>query len=488
MKRSLVMLLLLLLPLMAANAESAENVLHAAFPDSLILSADEWGDTAAYAVKTDEQMMLVMLERHDELWQVAFTNPHAFLQDEGVPSLLLDTDSALYWKIGWMTFSSFRDASGVWGPVCQSIQWPAGGDVTIIENVLTWNGQTRELLRVTRYLDENENLVYPESAQRIPAPWLEDCIRLADFDVSRYPVFEYEEYDGQWPEIGFIRDAAAYLMPDWTCISGSYTRDECFRFLMERRDGRRIFVGVTADLDMTISTPLPAGTYFGVENFTNWLGHDQDSFYLELNEDGKTWGLKEVMSRRTVSEDLTLSPTHIYNSHTRIVIGTHPWSDVTRIDWSTLPVSIMAAYQKTDSSRWVIVRNPDPADRLHLRTFADRSSASKGKYYTGTPAQVLSVKGDWVNVNIAGQSGWMMKKYLEFGDHLITTAEHMPEFDFRTGSGTLYALAARGARTTELLDTHGWCVAGILGEEWYHIWNPQRNEYGFVLQKDVKLR
>lgn len=486
MKRFCLLLIAVLLPLWSAHADPAEDAVLALFPDAQILTSDTWGNSAAVVGRQDGLLTLYMVENSGIGWNVRFANPSALMQDVAAPALVMDSDNALFWSYGSMAFSCFRDAEGTWGPVNQIMHGYPGGDGSYLETSLSWQPDMREIVRTDSYRDANENLLW-EWTQRIPAPWLADCIRLAEFDVTRYPAFEYEEYDGQWPDDGFIREAAAYLIPDWTLCGGSYTSDECFRFLMEREDGQRVFVGVTRQLDMTVSTTLPAGAYFGVENFTNWLGCGSDSFALRLNPDGRTWGLAEVMSWREGSEDLSLSPTHIYSNQTRIIIGEHPWSDVTTIDWNTLPVSAMAACQQTDSRCWAIVRNPDPADRLHLRTTASRDSASKGKYYTGTPTSVLSIRGDWVEVNIAGRSGWMMKKYLEFGDHLITTAEYMPEFVFKDDVGTLYVLADRGARTKELYDAYGWRVIGLIANEWVHVWHPQQNEYGFVLQEDVVL-
>lgn len=490
------LLTLALLPLCVAYADSAEDALLSARPGARILTSVACNGTAVSVARVNGRLTLFVQEKQGEQWEVVLSNPNALLQDEAVadllpyidssiPTLLLDSVS-ICWAYGDITFSSFRRDDGTWGPVNQVTQGSPGGDGSYLTTALTWQADAQELNRNDAYYDADGNFCWT-SIQHVPAPWLTDCIQLADFDVSRYPVFIYEEYDGQWPDDPFIREAAAYLMPDWTLRGGSYTSDECFRFLMERNDGRCVFVGVTRDLTITVSAPMPDGTYFGVENFTNWFGCGSDSFFLSLNPDGKTWGLAEVMSWRESSEDLTLTPTHIYHSDTCIVIGAHPWSDVTTINWATLPTHTTAAYQQTDSSRWVIVRNPDPADRLHLRSYANRSSDSKGKYYTGTPAKVLGVYGDWVEVNIAGRSGYMMKKYLEFGDHLITTAEYMPEFRFKDDEGKLYALADRDARTTTIYDAYGWRVIGILGDEWYHVWHPQRNEYRFVLQEDVAL-
>ncbi len=488
MKRIILVLLPLLLAAACAFADSSVSALLAEVPGADVLSIHECGSTAVSIVRIDDdQLALCLLEDTADGWRLRFCSPDALFQDEPAPSITLVREDTFSWATRGMTFTAAREWDGTWGAVSQSVT--GGGLESYTFTTIEWDAVAQEFIKTVEHRrNTDDSLLYAPLVIRLPAPWLADCVMLADFDISSYPWLEYEEYDGDWPEHDLIVDAASYLMPDWKCRGGSYTSDECFRFLMERKDGRPVFVGVTRELEMDVSTPMPAGTYFGVENFTDWLGSGNDSFYLQLNPDRKTWGLAAVMSWREDSEDLILSPAHIYHNHTRIVIGEHPWSDVTKIDWRTLPRYIIDGYHQTDSTRWAIVRNPDPADRLHLRTSADRHSNSKGKYYTGTPVTVLGVQGDWVHVHIAGHSGWMMKEYLEFGEHLITTAEYMPEFSFRGEQGNLYSLADHGARKQTMGSAYSWRICGILWDEWYHVWNPQENEYGFVLQKDVYLQ
>lgn len=86
-------------------------------------------------------------------------------------------------------------------------------------------------------------------------------------------------------------------------------------------------------------------------------------------------------------------------------------------------------------SGWAVVHNPDPADRLHLRVSADRASASLGKFYSGTPVQVMSREGAWCHVRIGlGESaltGWMKAEYLTFGPEMDGVKEAFPQLFFR---------------------------------------------------------
>lgn len=86
--------------------------------------------------------------------------------------------------------------------------------------------------------------------------------------------------------------------------------------------------------------------------------------------------------------DIFLGPRCVRgNDSNKLYLGTHPWSDITRIDWSTLPTTEEEAADCVNGSGYAMVKNPDPADRLHLRTEPTKSAASLGKYYTGHAGQ-----------------------------------------------------------------------------------------------------
>lgn len=62
-----------------------------------------------------------------------------------------------------------------------------------------------------------------------------------------------------------------------------------------------------------------------------------------------------------------------------------------------------------------VVNNPDPQDRLHLRTAPRQNSSSKLKFYSGALAFVHDLKDGWAHVDIGGEEGYMEARFLYFG-------------------------------------------------------------------------
>ena len=79
--------------------------------------------------------------------------------------------------------------------------------------------------------------------------------------------------------------------------------------------------------------------------------------------------------------------------------------------------SLIPAGAGQEAPAWVIVNNPNPEDRLHLREKPDTGSSSLGRYYNGTAAQrIPGYKDDvWAHVSVGNRTGYMQKKYLAVG-------------------------------------------------------------------------
>ena len=98
------------------------------------------------------------------------------------------------------------------------------------------------------------------------------------------------------------------------------------------------------------------------------------------------------------------------------VYGNHPYYDVTDLPLAEFPTTYEETVQHLERTNWAVVNNPNPNDRLHLRTEPDRKSVSLGKFYNRTPVYVDEIRGEWAHVTIGRDlSGWMMTKYLAFG-------------------------------------------------------------------------
>lgn len=114
-------------------------------------------------------------------------------------------------------------------------------------------------------------------------------------------------------------------------------------------------------------------------------------------------------------------------------VGTVNMDTLDKAAPSPCPRRAEEAASQIDRTGWVVVSNPDPADRLHLRTEPDRGAESLGKFYNETPVQVLSQKGEWseVRVGLDGLRGRMMTKHLAFGEAMDAVKTAFPQLTYR---------------------------------------------------------
>ena len=63
-----------------------------------------------------------------------------------------------------------------------------------------------------------------------------------------------------------------------------------------------------------------------------------------------------------------------------------------------------------------VVNNPNPRDRLNLRTSPSSTSGSQGKYYNGVQVTPLEFLGSgWIKVQIGSLTGYMDSVYISTG-------------------------------------------------------------------------
>lgn len=270
------------------------------------------------------------------------------------------------------------------------------------------------------------------------------------------------------------------LMPGYTLLEGHVNREgNILRLLMTRPDGQLVFVGGVHDAElgwqMTESTPLPEGTVLGVENFVDSLGFSGwDGCYtvdVEPCADG-TWGVSLIYPPGPDGL-FCVGPNWIFEeAGMPLLVGDHPWRDITTIDWGTLPDSYEDALSKVDRSDWALVTNPDPADRLNLRVQPDRKSQSLGKYYSGAPVHILEISGEWARVDILGVQGWMMTEFLAIGDAMSNVEYAGPWLSTRDGGVVLHSAPNEEAAVKTGVEAGygSMKIIGIVDEEWYHVW------------------
>ena len=458
-----------------------------------------WGDTAACFAQKDGKKTLCVLEKQDGSWRLVIENTAALIWNEDWPELYLDSDNAIFWTYALsdqetLRYHSARNTDGVWGPVDQYYADSGFGDCTHAWGTLWDEAHGGEIIRSFAIIDENDNTSDGYMIQYLPAAWLKDCIRLADFDLSRFPTLIDLRYGAGFETDFFFRDAAAALMPDCTYIRG-VLKDGQLHFLVQKPNGDKVYViceyASRRKARLIESAPLPDDVRLGRENFTRSLWINEQCVTIHLLNDQETMSVECVYDDRvseTVGGFLFIGDRAAWTDvdEQTILYGDHPWRDATAVDWNTLTIHMDEAAAQMDAGKYAVVANPNRADRLHLREMADRNSRSLGKYYNGTPVLVLAEEGDWAQVTVGGRQGYMMKRYLAFGEagkplRLDTSA--MPQLLSRAEMLRVYAQPQMDRNALHYGDSMK--IIGIIGNEWYHVWFPATGEYGFVKQSDM---
>ena len=306
-------------------------------------------------------------------------NPTALIQEWEWPELLLDSGNAIFWTyIRWDTeivrYHSSRGTDGTWGLVDQYTASSGYGEYTHVWSTMWDDAHGGEIIRTFGMYSEDDNDHGIQLMEVLPATWMTDCVRLADFDVSRFPTFFAETNDHfAFENERFFREAAAALMPEYSFIKGML-KNSAMHFLMEKPDGSRVYVICEymshRAVNLIESSPLPAGTMLGYQNFTDSLWIDGRCVTVQLFHSRKA-GLEYIYNDSVYPEasggflffgDRTVWDASEVPAWT-LLYGEHPWDDITEIDWTNLPQNLTEASSQMDASSYAMVVNPNPADR-----------------------------------------------------------------------------------------------------------------------------
>ena len=201
MKKPFLCLVALILMLFSASALAAgsdealitDTLRQAGITEPVQLT--QWGDSAACFAETDGVKRLILLERHDGVWQIVIDNPTALIQEWDWPELYSDTDTAIYWEYNnfdgktAMVFSSWREA-GVWGQVEAQIAGNEAAGALYPLTCIGWRENHGGEIVLTHFIDDENGNTVRESVEYVPAPQLSAYSHLATYDVTRFPVFE----------------------------------------------------------------------------------------------------------------------------------------------------------------------------------------------------------------------------------------------------------------------------------------------------------
>ena len=128
------------------------------------------------------------------------------------------------------------------------------------------------------------------------------------------------------------------------------------------------------------------------------------------------------------------------------------------------------------------VNNPNPTDRLNLRTRPSTQSVSLGKYYNGTWVTVLGVSGGWAHVRIDPLEGYMDAAYLTADASWVRG--QLPTVFVSNDERRSAALHSQPSERSAVLTVYpyGSAVYNVLSvrdDGWRHVYDSEFG-YGFV--------
>lgn len=297
----------------------------------------------------------------------------------------------------------------------------------------------------------------------------------------------------------FLTDGALNMeaVPVRGEIVHSHLQDRALILLTDENGKRYLHIVTEADGAYAVQTSrqLPNGAYLDIFHAGN--GEVQ----LEWQEDGRyrtagythradgSWQLEWTMNSGEDAEDLGFVYCgvvweHNGGSSNGVCFGSVSDLSLLHADLVKLPRNRQELTAFVDRSSWAAVNNPNPADRLHLRAEPSRDAKSLGKFYNRTPVKLLQHKGDWCRVQIGLDgylTGWMMKKYLAFGDAMDAVDCAFPDKTFTEGHESCPLYDTMALKSQHSASGEYWIV-GVVEDELYIIVTTN-GESGYVPQE-----
>lgn len=255
----------------------------------------------------------------------------------------------------------------------------------------------------------------------------------------------------------------------------------CLILMVEEETGRYLYTvrqNSPMGYDMQKSCRLPDDASLDLFHagdgslFLQWENQHMQAGYSDT---GMDWQLEWVMTGNGSNYSVTrLGVTLMSEEGQTALWGDFPFRYLSTSNPALLPRTPEDVRAAIDATHWAAVSNPDPKDRLHLRTAPDRSAPSLGKCWNGTPVYVLARQGDWTQVRLGsdtdGLTGWMMTKYLAFGSAASEVARAFPDKVAREehfGKNAFRDIAMREASPLRMGEYPTFLVVGVLEDRLY---------------------
>ena len=486
------LLLALALPCALADATVPQEVLDlcaTAHPGYTVAAADGAAGQYALVLTNGSENRLCIAEREaGGDYALTIDNSTALRQGEDIPELLIDAagDALFYtyhggedgqYEYAVYTYHAVKQ-DGAWGTVDMTMRYSQ-------EELAAWV-QDGKLHRSVSYFNKEDNLLGQDTYLPLPLAGLNDQLTLADFDISL--IGEYAD-----PPEAMIR-AALSLPEDATLERVSHSPTLFAQYTAA--DGARYVAACTYDEQegyrISRSQPLPDG--WSLDSFHSWSSplfisnNKQDVIYSFSLDHNGAWLLSVV---QTSSEIFHVFPNAIMPSDGGNILyaGDLPAFDLSTVALADLPKSQAEAFAAMDSTNWRLVNNPIATDRLRLRDAP--GGKELGRYYNGTPVQVLGEEGEWSHVRIGHVEGYMMTAYLAPGDQGVAlhslllyvreewTGMSLPLYTQPNESSAVVAQVKNSVFTPWA----GELLCGTAGDGWLHVLLLRDGISGYIQEK-----
>lgn len=272
------------------------------------------------------------------------------------------------------------------------------------------------------------------------------------------------------------------LIPVSGSILQSSIQPHALLLLMEDEAGVRRLTEITRNENgvyaLRQTPPLPKGVWMdsfhaGMEELLlEWdQQHRQVNFQRTFDGEWKLIWLTCYGEKETLNCSFGLNTGTLMDTDT-LKIGVLPF-DLFADDLTTLPCTSEELTAQLDRTGLAVVCNPDPNDRLHLRTKPSREANSLGKFWNGTTVRVLNERDGWCQVEIGTDGrliGWMMKKYLVTGAKMDQVTPRFSQQTLRDDKAETETPIYTDLSLKERYCTHsGWELMGVADDRLYVI-------------------
>ena len=270
------------------------------------------------------------------------------------------------------------------------------------------------------------------------------------------------------------------LIPVSGSILQSSIQPHALLLLMEDEAGVRRLTEITRNENgvyaLRQTPPLPKGVWMdsfhaGMEGLLlEWdQQHHQVNFQRTFDGEWKLIWLTCYGEKETLNCSFGLNTGTLMDTDT-LRIGVLPF-DLFADDLTTLPCTSEELTAQLDRTGLAVVCNPDPNDRLHLRTKPSREADSLGKFWNGTPVRVLNERDGWCQVEIGMDgrlTGWMLKKYLVTGAKMDQVTPCFSQQTLRDDKAETETPIYTDLSLKERYCTHsGWALMGVADDRLY---------------------